>query len=79
MVKDEMLNLTDAFNNLAQAGRRCGEVLSTIMKEVFSVITLALPIYLAQNRRVKHLALHSKKARVRKKNLNRIRKEYEGK
>ena len=71
---NNMTEINDAFYKLGCACRLCTEAFANLTKAVVSVLTPALQIYLAQNKRVKHLALYAKKARTRKKNFNRIRK-----
>lgn len=48
------------------------KVIYTICKFVHTVCEILIPAF--QNKKVVHLAKHSKKARVRKKNFNRMKK-----
>ena len=66
--------LKDAICEIGRACRVCVDAVLNRLKEVVPLISLSWQMCLTQNRRVKHLALHAKKARVRKKNINRIRK-----
>lgn len=72
----EKINRTikETFLKFGDAMLAFGQYCKTIIKGLV-IYTEDIKISLYPNNKIKHLALHSKKARVRKKNRNRILKE----
>ena len=72
--------LQESINKLSKAfqafGAELSKALAPIVKALNNIINQYSDLYFENaNPKLKHLAFHSKKARVRKKNLNRIIKE----
>ena len=65
---------SETIEAIGKMAKACGEVLSAFCKEFKEALELPLAVYAQENSRVKHLALHSKKKRVRKKNIKRLLK-----
>jgi hypothetical protein len=66
--------LVEALKWVGEAARRITETLQTAWELCRRISTLCVA-ELAKLKRVKHLALHHKKERVRKKNRNRLQRE----
>ena len=62
----------DAATAFVEFFRATAENLSEVLKPYLKECETAFKIRSMPNSRVKHLALHSKKKRVRKKNINRL-------
>lgn len=68
----------EAFEELATEANRAFSVFVEEFKAFCEPLKISLrtslQVYMKPNSRIKHLALHSKKARVRKKNIKRLLK-----
>lgn len=69
-----MEDLKKAFENLGVACAAAYSALKDFFERLCDALAPAVKIYAAPNSRIKHLALHSKKKRVRKKNMKRLLK-----
>lgn len=69
-----MFKLGKAFGELGCEYNQMAKAFSDMAKAISCAIQHVLQINLKNYKRVKHLALYSKKARTRKKNINRMRK-----
>lgn len=72
----------EALNKVAEDITKFAEFIIKFCKDIAAILTpfaeqatRAVPILSTSNKRVLHLALHHPKARVRKKNINRIMRE----
>ena len=64
-------SIINAFESLGVAMGKFAEAVR-IVERNFSKFTTAIKIYSAPKSKIKHLALHAKKARTRKKNIKRL-------
>lgn len=73
---DDMEKVAEALVNFSKT---IADVVVPTFKRMVDVISQYTNEVLndPENRRVKHLAFHSKKARIRKKNINRITKQVQ--
>lgn len=70
--------LADAVREIKKAMNAWREALISAIEKLIRIANQIKPLYYlaySNNSRVKHLALHSKKARVRKKNIHRLQRE----
>lgn len=65
----------EALNKVAKDFAEFGRCMVNLITLFVEQVTKAVPIFLTDNKRTLHLALHHPKARVRKKNFNRIVRE----
>jgi hypothetical protein len=72
---NDMSALNAAFYEIGCACEHFAKAISNLATMVVSSIPPYFETYLAENKRVKHLALYGTKARTRKKNFNRIQKD----
>lgn len=83
---DDLHNVSNALVRLGDAAKRAGQALldtvraaAGVYAEIWKYVVAYLPDATALSQappRVRHLALHGKKRKTRKKNLNRARKLY---
>lgn len=69
-----MEELKEAFARFGTALRDCAAAFGKLFRQWCDALQPAIQIYAMPNSRVKHLALHGRKARTRKKNMKRLLK-----
>lgn len=65
----------EAVNKVAKDFAELGQYIVNFITSLVKQIVKVAPMFLTDNKRALHLALHHPKARVRKKNFNRIVRE----
>jgi hypothetical protein len=78
MANGEYDTLSAAFVNLGRACGECVKALSDYFSKFSVCVAEMWQIYNLPDSKVKHLAMHAKKKRVRKKNYKRLLKTKEG-
>lgn len=72
-----MEKLKKAFVDLGRSLCECAKAFSEMWDSISESLRIPLKIIEFPNCRIKHLALHGRKARTRKKNLKRLLRECE--
>ena len=72
--RGKMKDIETALINLGRAVAEFVTAVSKLFDTLCKKLPFGMAIYFAPKSKVKHLALHAKKARVRKKNIKRLLK-----